>query len=203
MKHSARDRRRLAASRHRTCGTCNACCFAFKLDGFEKPAGAWCPHCVVGSSLGCSIYSQRPSECVTFQCGWVLGVAGTLLTDAHRPDRSGVVVTAACLSQGKWRYLRYNLHETRSLAADTAVWRQFMVLVAEHTEAAVAVFPPGALGQPRSFYMPESHRRLGLSRPGMTPEEAAGAVHALQRVRFSALGMNFDAVVASAPLMIS
>jgi hypothetical protein len=37
----------------------------------EKPAGQWCKYCVPGKG-GCSIYAERPLDCRTFNCQWLL-----------------------------------------------------------------------------------------------------------------------------------
>lgn len=52
----------------RTCGTCTLCCRLPDIDHFDKPANAWCSHCVEGQ--GCSIYANRPSLCRDFLCLW-------------------------------------------------------------------------------------------------------------------------------------
>lgn len=53
----------------RSCGTCTLCCRLPEIDLFDKPADAWCRHCVEGH--GCSIYAGRPSVCRDFLCHWM------------------------------------------------------------------------------------------------------------------------------------
>lgn len=53
----------------RSCGPCTLCCRLPEIDAFDKPADAWCTHCVAGK--GCSIYADRPSVCRDFLCLWM------------------------------------------------------------------------------------------------------------------------------------
>jgi hypothetical protein len=73
----------------RTCGACSVCCEHLTIDEpeLEKPAGLLCRHCGVGS--GCGIYSSRPPMCQTWFCGWRVVY---WLSDAMRPDRSGILI---------------------------------------------------------------------------------------------------------------
>jgi len=57
------------------------------IDALEKPPGAWCEHCAIGS--GCRIYETRPGECRDFLCEWL---TTPVLPDAFRPDRTKVVL---------------------------------------------------------------------------------------------------------------
>lgn len=70
------------ASEPRSCGNCSLCCKLLKLHSFPKPANRWCQHCRPGKG-GCSIYADRPPECVEFQCAWLYDD----LPDRWRPDR--------------------------------------------------------------------------------------------------------------------
>lgn len=60
----------------RDCGSCTMCCKVYKIEALNKPAGAWCSHCAIGSS--CRIYDARPDDCRQFFCLW--------RTDASLPD---------------------------------------------------------------------------------------------------------------------
>ena len=73
----------------RGCGECNACCITLHIDSdeFKKLPGVRCPHLVTG--LGCSIYTDRPSTCRTYHCGWRYL---PFLSDNWRPDRSGALI---------------------------------------------------------------------------------------------------------------
>jgi hypothetical protein len=45
----------------------------------------WCPHFQKGK--GCDIYENRPAECASFECLWIMGlISGTL-----KPSRTGIV----------------------------------------------------------------------------------------------------------------
>lgn len=73
----------------RTCGSCTLCCKALPVQGIDKEAGAWCPHCLPGE--GCSIYERRPQSCRDFDCLWLRGH----LAESDRPDRIGAVFWSA------------------------------------------------------------------------------------------------------------
>jgi len=73
----------------RACGGCTVCCTVLPADDetLRKQAGVDCVHCDAGA--GCRIYDVRPKTCREFFCGWR---ALPKLSDAWRPDRSGVMV---------------------------------------------------------------------------------------------------------------
>jgi hypothetical protein len=55
----------------------------------EKPRGAWCPHAMPGR--GCAVYDDRPDECRTFSCLWLLD---DNLGPEWKPEKSKMVLTA-------------------------------------------------------------------------------------------------------------
>jgi len=71
----------------RQCGTCTLCCKLLEITEIEKPVNTWCPHCATGQ--GCRIYSDRPSECRNFSCGWLLDAQ---MADEWRPDKSKLII---------------------------------------------------------------------------------------------------------------
>lgn len=71
----------------RACGTCTLCCRLPDIDLFDKPANAWCRHCVAGK--GCSIYDDRPSVCRDFLCLWMTDAG---LDAAWDPSRSHMMI---------------------------------------------------------------------------------------------------------------
>ncbi|MEI9890720.1 MAG: YkgJ family cysteine cluster protein [Caulobacteraceae bacterium] len=82
LESAEEDAMSAAPDAQRTCGSCTFCCKVFAIGELQKPVGAWCPHCAVGS--GCQIYESRPRECQTFECRWL---AVPQMPDAFRPDR--------------------------------------------------------------------------------------------------------------------
>jgi hypothetical protein len=54
----------------RGCDGCTLCCKIMGVPALSKPGNTWCPHCRKG--VGCGIYDTRPTECRTFQCGYLL-----------------------------------------------------------------------------------------------------------------------------------
>lgn len=73
--------------RERECGTCTLCCRLPDIDALEKPANAWCAHCVEGQ--GCVIYDRRPQLCRDFLCLWRTDQE---LGEAWEPARSHMMV---------------------------------------------------------------------------------------------------------------
>ena len=71
----------------RSCGTCTLCCRLPDIDLFDKPANAWCRHCIEGK--GCSIYADRPSVCRDFLCLWMVDET---LGEAWEPSRSHMMI---------------------------------------------------------------------------------------------------------------
>lgn len=74
----------------RTCGTCTLCCKVVAVDALNKPAGVWCTHCAPGR--GCRIYADRPEECHTFNCTWILDER---LGPQWKPERAKFVLITA------------------------------------------------------------------------------------------------------------
>ncbi len=82
----------MTADRHvaaRACGTCTLCCKLLRIAELDKPQGVWCTHARPGH--GCTIYADRPKECRTFHCGYL--VAPELSEEWH-PVRSKIVLVA-------------------------------------------------------------------------------------------------------------
>src|SRR6202035_1192607 len=71
----------------RSCGSCGLCCKLVAVEELNKPAHQWCAHFSAGR--GCTIYTDRPGECRTFRCLWLMRPQ---LSDAWRPDRSRIVL---------------------------------------------------------------------------------------------------------------
>ena len=73
----------------RMCGTCTLCCKVMGIKEIEKPMGSWCPHCLPGK--GCAIYGERPGECRTFTCDWLVAEA---LGPEWKPEKSKIVLVS-------------------------------------------------------------------------------------------------------------
>jgi hypothetical protein len=73
----------------RECGTCTLCCKTMGVDEIAKPRGQWCPHCAVGK--GCNIYHDRPGECRSFNCTWLVDEQ---LGPEWKPEKSKIVLIA-------------------------------------------------------------------------------------------------------------
>ena len=73
----------------RQCNNCGACCITMGIkeigsQPYDKPP---CLKRYVGGLGRCSIYDNKPQECVDYRCGWLKG----LFDDRHRPDLSGIL----------------------------------------------------------------------------------------------------------------
>jgi hypothetical protein len=71
----------------RNCDGCTLCCKVIGVKALEKPMGTWCQHCAPKG--GCAIYAERPDECRTFDCGYLLEPS---LTPEWKPSESKIVL---------------------------------------------------------------------------------------------------------------
>jgi hypothetical protein len=71
----------------RSCAGCTLCCKIMGIAALEKPPGVWCKHCEPAS--GCRIYEDRPQECRTFFCGYLINGQ---LGEEWKPSRSRLVL---------------------------------------------------------------------------------------------------------------
>lgn len=71
----------------RSCGSCGLCCKLLAVEPLAKPAQRWCSHFTAGA--GCGIYDERPQECRTFRCLWLMRPQ---LGDEWQPNRSHIVL---------------------------------------------------------------------------------------------------------------
>jgi hypothetical protein len=74
----------------RACGDCTLCCKVMAIEELAKPAGSWCPHC--RPRQGCLRYADRPAECRSFSCLWLVN---ELLDASWKPNRSKLVLTTS------------------------------------------------------------------------------------------------------------
>jgi hypothetical protein len=77
----------------RTCGGCGLCCKLFEVAELVKPRDTWCRHVLLGK--GCGLHPNWPKICNDFLCLWRDERLKPMLPDKVRPDRCGVVLTAA------------------------------------------------------------------------------------------------------------
>ena len=54
----------------KSCGSCTTCCTVMGVPELKKRPWDECPH--VAAGIGCKIYTERPSGCRKFICGWLL-----------------------------------------------------------------------------------------------------------------------------------
>lgn len=88
----------------RTCGDCEACCYALGVTEEEFGKGAMvapefthCQHqlgkATDGVCSGCAIYEDRPQSCRAFRCAWLDGFSfGSLPERFLRPDLFGAIL---------------------------------------------------------------------------------------------------------------
>jgi hypothetical protein len=60
------------------------------IEALAKPVSSWCPHCKPGR--GCQIYADRPAECRTFSCLWLVN---DQLEQHWKPNKSKLVLTTS------------------------------------------------------------------------------------------------------------
>jgi hypothetical protein len=80
----------MITSKKRLCGDCTLCCKVMAIEEFAKPANSWCRHCEPGR--GCMMYADRPAECVSFSCVWLIN---DLLDEHWKPNKSKLVLTTS------------------------------------------------------------------------------------------------------------
>lgn len=68
-----------------SCGECTVCCTLSVVKEINKRAWEECKFCI--SNVGCSVYLQRPKECIDFACAYLQADAPIEL----RPDKCGVM----------------------------------------------------------------------------------------------------------------
>ena len=78
----------------RSCGECQACCYAIGVIELGKPFSMRCEH---QCNKGCAIYSRRPDSCEGYQCLWLSGIGSM----GDRPDKSGFLLHLE-LTEGVW-----------------------------------------------------------------------------------------------------
>lgn len=69
------------------CGECNACCVVTEIKVLNKPAGKLCTNYCTQSKK-CSVYTERPNPCKTFEC---LYKQQEQIPDEYRPDRCHIM----------------------------------------------------------------------------------------------------------------
>ena len=74
----------------RQCGECTLCCKVMAIEELAKPASTWCQHCKPGR--GCLIYADRPAECRSFSCLWLVNGH---LDQQWKPSKSKLVLTTS------------------------------------------------------------------------------------------------------------
>lgn len=61
------------------------CCRLTEVPSLGKPRGTWCQH---RDTTGCRIYSDKPAECSSYTCLWLVSPK---MGDSLRPDLCGVL----------------------------------------------------------------------------------------------------------------
>ncbi|WP_027527888.1 hypothetical protein [Bradyrhizobium sp. Ec3.3] len=80
----------MTSSIKRQCGDCTLCCKVMAIEALSKPVNVWCAHCRPGR--GWAIYAERPPECESFSCLWLVN---DLLDEQWKPSRSKLVLTTS------------------------------------------------------------------------------------------------------------
>jgi hypothetical protein len=80
----------VATPQERACGDCTLCCKVMAIEELAKPVSSWCPLCKPGN--GCLTYNNRPIECQTFSCLWLVN---DQLDHRWKPSKSKLVLTTS------------------------------------------------------------------------------------------------------------
>lgn len=129
-----RKKLKVLQRQNRVCGECNACCNVLAIRELKKPVNEDCKHLDrTKKTEHCSIYAERPRDCVDYQCAWLreAGFGDTY----HRPDKIGVLFTPR---DNKWEVAPFAgpftliAHETRPGAFDEPGAQKFMKHLAGH-----------------------------------------------------------------------
>ena len=75
----------------RNCGECTLCCKLLPVVELDKGACEVCKH--QRYAKGCAIYTERPSSCITWSCGWLLDEE--LDPNFKRPDKAHYLIDPA------------------------------------------------------------------------------------------------------------
>jgi len=150
----------------RSCEGCTMCCKLLSIDALDKPRLQWCVHCDIGA--GCKIYGERPVECRTFNCGYLLEAN---IGDHWKPANSRMVISLLANANrmvvyvdpdrpDAWRKEPY-YSDVKSWAR-SAVRNQGQVVVSEGRDM-IAVMPDGEtnLGPVRDDQLIITRRKRG------------------------------------------
>jgi hypothetical protein len=167
----------VTALHKRVCGPCTACCVELKIDTprLRKQARVPCLHL---TSAGCGIYTERPSVCREFLCGWRLFAE---LSDDWRPDLSGVLALRKAPHElpRAWRGAPYGVH-LAIIGGEAAVLRAaFADYVARLLACGIPVFLSAA-----SPYILLNEHLEADSDPAFLQQRLAELYHLLHAARF-------------------
>ena len=167
----------------RSCGACTLCCKILAVPEIGKPADRWCQHVVQGK--GCAIHAERPRQCRSFDCLWLLEPA---LGPEWKPDKAKFVfsqydgerLVAVCdpAAPNAWRGPAYYPQFKRWAQEAAAGEKQVIV----HCGRKTTVVLPGSdvelfdvaqgdeiithkIHGPQGFTLKVEHRRGGQSVP--------------------------------------
>ena len=105
----------------------------------DKPRGQWCEHAMPGR--GCSIYADRPQECRSFSCLWLLD---DNLGPEWKPEKSKMVLVADetgrrtmvhvdAAAPDAWRRAPYHQRLLELMQAGLPLGRLVFIVVGERT----------------------------------------------------------------------
>lgn len=119
---------------NRTCGACNACCWALKVDDPElkKVPAKLCPNWKPEHK--CTIYENRSETCRDWHCGWRFMPLG----DEWRPDLCGFLITSA--SQTFPAHAEDGVQFELIGGPDKIHWPPFSILAADFMRNSVPVY---------------------------------------------------------------
>ena len=126
----------------RPCGECGLCCKLIAVGEIGKPAGRWCQHFTIGK--GCSIYSERPRACQSYQCIWTMMHS---FGEEWRPDRAKFLMDAGpdqiviCPDPGTPDAWRREPFYSRIRALSARTRQPFALVLVRQRGRMIVVFP--------------------------------------------------------------
>ncbi len=130
----------------RNCDGCTMCCKIMGVQEIDKAPWQWCKHC--DASAGCRIYEERPGECRTFNCHYLLDPS---VGEHWKPSRSKMILT----KDGNLKHYAVRVDSTRKHAWRQepyyseikrwaqAAWREKLALIVWQGNVAIALLPQG------------------------------------------------------------
>jgi hypothetical protein len=142
----------------RECGSCTLCCKVLAVTALEKPRGVWCKHCRPGQ--GCGIYEERPLECRSFRCLWLVDQK---FPEEFKPERSKLVFTMEANANRVVAYCDPGRPQAWKEAENYRLLKNMAIVSAQRGKQVVV-----ALGDSYTAILPDRDVPLGIVKAGQS-----------------------------------